>query len=206
MGGIQAAPQGGFLSGLQSSSSSGAASSSSTLDSKDVVETNGGKWVWSEVSQKYEWEAEAGTKQNYESSYQPKEECTTVYENVERKVMDVECHTEYKKECHTEYEQECHTEYTTECHKVPTTRKVKQTEQKCTKDYYGKETCKDHDIIVTVRDTEEKCEKKPHEKCEEVPHQVCENKPIQVCDNVVTTKTEKVPVQSCKTVQKKVCN
>merc|ERR1712037_825559 len=139
-------------------------------------------------------------------SYQPKEECTTVYENVERKVTDVECHTEYKKECHTEYEQEYHTEYTTECHKVPTTRKVKQTEVKCTKDYYGKETCKDHDIIVTVRDTEEKCEKKPHEKCEEVPHQVCENKPIQVCDNVVTTKTEKVPVQSCKTVQKKVCN
>merc|ERR1712210_158305 len=131
-------------------------------------------------------------------SYQPKEECTTVYENVEKKVTD--------KECHTEYEQECHTEYTTECRKVPTTRKVKQTEVKCTKDYYGKETCKDHDIIVTVRDTEEKCEKKPHEKCEEVPHQVCENKPIQVCDNVVTTKTEKVPVQSCKTVQKKVCN
>merc|ERR1712037_599327 len=141
---------------------------------------------------------------NYESSYQPKcsyqpkEECTTVYENVERTVTDVKCHTEYKKECHTEY--------TTECHKVPTTRKVKQTEVKCTKDHYGKETCKDHDIIVTVRDTEEKCEKKPHEKCEEVPHQVCENKPIQVCDNVVTTKTEKVPVQSCKTVQKKVCN
>merc|ERR1712007_298787 len=132
---------------------------------------------------------------NYESSYQPKcsyqpkEECTTVFENVERKVTDVKCHTEY----------------TTECHKVPTTRKVKQTEVKCTKDYYGKETCKDHDIIVTVRDTEEKCEKKPHEKCEEVPHPVCENKPIQVCDNVVTKKTEKVPVQSCKTVQKKVC-
>merc|ERR1712007_302943 len=114
---------------------------------------------------------------NYESSYQPKcsyqpkEECTTVYENVERKVTDVECHTEY----------------TTECHKVPTTRQVKQTELKCTKDYYGKETCKDHDIIVTVHDTEEKCEKRPHEKCE--------NKPIQVCDNVVTKKTEKVPVQ-----------
>ena len=47
----------------QSSSSSGAASSSSTLDSNDVVETNGGKWVWSEVSQKWEWEAEAGAKQ-----------------------------------------------------------------------------------------------------------------------------------------------
>merc|ERR1712037_766563 len=207
--GIQAAPQGGFLRKLQSSSSSGAASSSSTLDSK--VETNGGKWVWSEVSQKYEWEAEAGTKQNYESSYQPKcsyqpkEECTTVYENVERKVMDVECHTEYKKECHTEYKQECHTEYTTECHKVPTTRKVKQTEVKCTKDYYGKETRKDHDIIVTVRDTEEKCEKKPHEKCEEVPHPVCEKKPREVCVDVVTMKTEKVPRQHCKTVQKKVC-
>jgi len=180
------------------------------LDSKDVVETNGGKWVWSEVSQNYEWEA--GAKQNYESSYQPKcsyqpkEECTTVYENVERKVTDVKCHTEYKKECHTEYKEECHTEYTTECHKVPTTRQVKQTEVKCTKDYYGKEACTDHDIIVTVRDTEEKCEKKPHKKCERVPHQVCENKPIQVCDNVVTTKTEKVPVQRCKTVQKKVCH
>merc|ERR1712184_232075 len=77
--------------------------------------------------------------QNYERSYQPKcsylpeEQCTTVFENVQRKVTDVECHPEYKEECHTEY--------TTECHKVPTTRKVKQTEQKCTKDYYGKETC-----------------------------------------------------------------
>merc|ERR1712007_78704 len=126
---------------------------------------------------------------NYESSYQPKcsyqpkEECTTVYENVERKVTDVECHTEYKMECH----------------KVPTTRKVKQTEVKCTKDYYGKETCKDHDIIVTVRDTEEKCEKKPHEKCEEVEHPVCEKKPREVCDNVVTVKTEKVPRKHCKT-------
>merc|ERR1711971_469642 len=67
---------------------------------------------------------------NYECSYQPKEEGTTVYENVERKVTDVECHTEYEKECHTEY--------TTECHKVPTTRKGKQPEVKCTKDYYGK--------------------------------------------------------------------
>ena len=28
-----------------------------------MVETNGGKWVWSEVSQKWEWEAEAGAKQ-----------------------------------------------------------------------------------------------------------------------------------------------
>merc|ERR1712203_193864 len=74
-------------------------------------------------------------------SYLPEEKCTTVFENVERKVTD----------------EECHTEYTTECHKVPTTGKVKQTEQKCTKDYYGKETCKDHDIIVDVRDTEEKC-------------------------------------------------
>merc|ERR1712192_373101 len=122
-------------------------------------------------------------------SYQPKEECTTVYENVERIVTDVECHTEYKKECHTEYKQECHTEYTTECHKVPTTRQAKQTEVKCTKDYYGKETCKDHDIIVTVRDTEEKCEKKPRE----------------VCVDVVTVKTEKVPRKHCKTVQNKVC-
>merc|ERR1712088_1013527 len=143
-------------------------------------------------------------KLNYESSYQPKcsyqpkEECTTVYEDVERKVTEVKCHTEYKKECHTEYKPECH--------KVPTTRKVKQTEVKCTKDYYGKETCKDHDIIVTVRDTEEKCEKKPHEKCEEVPLQVCEDEPHEVCDNVVTKKTEKVPRKHCKTVQKKVCH
>ena len=38
-------------------------SSSSTLDSNDVVETNGGKWVWSEASQKWEWEAEAGAHQ-----------------------------------------------------------------------------------------------------------------------------------------------
>ena len=50
-------------SSKQSSSSSGAASSSSTLDSNDVVETNGGKWVWSEASQKWEWEAEAGAHQ-----------------------------------------------------------------------------------------------------------------------------------------------
>merc|ERR1712088_70442 len=134
--------------------------------------------------------------QNYESSdqpkcsYQPLEECTTVYENVERNVTDVECHTEY----------------TTECHKVPTTRQVKQTELKCTKDYAGKETCKDHDIIVTVRDTEEKCERKAHEKCERVPHEVCENKPHEVCKNVVTKKTEKVPHKRCETVQKKVCS
>merc|ERR1719339_390253 len=56
----------GYSSGSSqqsSSSSSGAASSSSTLDSNDVVETKGGKWVWSEVSQKWEWEAEAGAKQ-----------------------------------------------------------------------------------------------------------------------------------------------
>merc|ERR1712037_1050909 len=58
-------------------------------------------------------------------SYQPQEECTTVFENVERKVSNVECHTEY--------EQKCGTEYTTECHKVPTTRLVKKTELKCTR-------------------------------------------------------------------------
>jgi len=33
------------------------------LDSNDVVETKGGKWVWSEASQKWEWEAEAGAHQ-----------------------------------------------------------------------------------------------------------------------------------------------
>merc|ERR1712184_135976 len=124
--------------------------------------------------------------QNYERSYQPKcsylpeEKCTTVFERVERKVTDVECHPEYKEECHTEY--------TTECHKVPTTRKVKQTERKCTKDHY---------IIVDVRDTEEKCER--------VPHEVCEKKRHEVCDNVVTKKTEKVPRKRCKTVQREVC-
>jgi hypothetical protein len=42
-----------------SSSQSGSAGSSS-LDSNDVVQTTGGKWVWSESSQKWEWEAEAG--------------------------------------------------------------------------------------------------------------------------------------------------
>merc|ERR1712203_29917 len=98
-------------------------------------------------------------------SYQPKEECTTLYENVERKVTNVECHTEYQKECH----------------KVPTTRQEKKTELKCTTDHYGKKTCKHHDKYVTVRDYEEKCEKKPHEKCEDKPH--------EVCDNVVTKKT-----------------
>merc|ERR1739842_133367 len=85
------------------------------------------------------------------TQYQPKEECTTIFENVERKVTDVECHIEYKTECHTEYKKERHIEYKTECHKVPTTRQEKQTEVKCTKDYYGKKTCEDHDIIVTVR-------------------------------------------------------
>ena len=173
----------------------------------------------------------APTKYSPKCSYQPKEECTTIFvstfslsfktnnltlakslnlslsqENVERKVTDVECHIEYKTECHTEYKKECHIDYKTECHKVPTTRQVKQTEVKCTKDYYGKKTCEDHDIIVTVRDTEEKCEEKPHEKCDEVPHQVCEDEPHEVCDNVVTKKTEKVPRKHCKTVQKKVCH
>merc|ERR1712021_154823 len=118
-------------------------------------------------------------------SYQPKEECTTHYENVERKVTNVECHTEYKQECHTEYEQKCHTEYTTECHKVPTTRQVKKPEQKCSTDHYGKKTCTSSYKYVTVTDYEEKCEK--------VAKQVCENKPHEVCDNVVSYKTEKVP-------------
>merc|ERR1712037_715372 len=92
------------------------------------------------------------------SPYQPKcwyeyqpQECTTVYENVERKVSNVECHTEYGKKCHTEYKQKCGTEYTTECHKVPTSRLVKKTELKCTRDRYGKKTCKNQDQYVTLR-------------------------------------------------------
>merc|ERR1712037_149259 len=62
------------------------------------------------------------------SPYQPKcwyeyqpQECTTVYENVERKVSNVECHN------------------------VPTSRLVKKTELKCTRDRYGKKTCKNQD-------------------------------------------------------------
>merc|ERR1711971_1377844 len=84
---------------------------------------------------------------NYECSYQPKEECTTVYENVERKVTDVECHTEY--------EEECHTEYTTECHKVPTT------------------VCenKPHDVCVDV--VTKKTEKVPRKSCKTVQKKVC---------------------------------
>merc|ERR1712037_1044889 len=97
--------------------------------------------------------------------YQPQEECRTVYENVERKVSNVECHTEY----------------TTECHKVPTARLVKKTELKCTRDRYGKKTCKNQDKYVTVHDSEKKCERKAHEKCNRVPHEVCENKPHEVC-------------------------
>merc|ERR1712037_9449 len=91
------------------------------------------------------------------SPYQPKcwyeaqpQECTTVYENVERKVSN------------------------TECHKVPTSRLVKKTELKCTRDRYGKKTCKNQDKYVTVRDTEKKCERKAQEKCNRVPHEVCE--------------------------------
>merc|ERR1711934_308141 len=141
-------------------------------------------------------------------SYQPQKECTTVYENVERKVSNVECHTEYGKKCHTEYKQKCGTEYTTECHKVPTTRLVKKTELKCTRDRYGKKTCKNQDKYVTVRDTEKKCERKAQAKCNGllVPHEVCENKPHEVCHNVLTKKTDKYPSHlNCKTVQKKVC-
>merc|ERR1712172_261156 len=88
-------------------------------------------------------------------SYQPKEECTTVYENVERKVGDWECHTEYEEECHTEYKEECHTEYTTECHKVPTT------------------VCenKPHDDCVWV--VTNKTEKVPRKSCKTVQKKVC---------------------------------
>merc|ERR1711971_1357623 len=152
--GIQAAPQGGFLSGMQSSSSSGAASSSSMLDSKDVVETNGGKWVWSEVRQKYEWEAEAGAKQNYESSYQPKcsyqpkEECTTVYENVEREVTNEECQT--VEECRVEYKLECHTE---KCKEV------------------GHSVCEKKPVCVNV--VTKKTERVPRQRCNTVQKKVC---------------------------------
>lgn len=46
-------------SGSSGSSYEDSSSSSSTeLDSNDVVETKGGKWVWSEPSQKWEWVAE----------------------------------------------------------------------------------------------------------------------------------------------------
>merc|ERR1712037_404941 len=138
--------------------------------------------------------------------YQPQEECRTVYDNVERKVSNVECHTEYGKKCHTEFKQKCGTEYTTECHKVPTKRLVKKTELKCTRDRYGKKTCKNQDKYVTVHDSERKCETKAHEKCNRVPQEVCENKPHEVCHNVLTKKTEKVPRKHCKTVQNKVCN
>ena len=51
-----------------SASSSGAASSSVELDANDVVETAGGKWVWSEVSQKWEWEAAGGVQEEKEET------------------------------------------------------------------------------------------------------------------------------------------
>merc|ERR1711971_1356269 len=88
-------------------------------------------------------------------SNQPKEECTTVYENVERKVTDVECHTEYEEECHTEYKEECHPEYTTECDKVPTTA--------CEN--------KPHDVCVDV--VTKKTEKVPRKSCKTVQKKVC---------------------------------
>jgi len=42
-------------SGSSYEQSSSSSSSSSELDSNDVVETKGGKWVWSEAGQKWEW-------------------------------------------------------------------------------------------------------------------------------------------------------
>merc|ERR1712210_437618 len=80
-------------------------------------------------------------------SYQPKEECTTVYENVERKVADWECHTEYKEECHTEYKAECHKVPTTVCENKP------------------------HDVCVNVVTT--KTEKVPRKHCKTVQKKVC---------------------------------
>merc|ERR1712037_315147 len=150
--------------------------------------------------------------QDYDSSYQskcsyqPKEECTTIYENVERNVTYEVCHTEYSEECHREYIMgECHTEYEQECHEVPTVKQVKLTELKCTTDQYGEETCKNIERYEPVPGTEEKCEKKAHEVCDK-PETICEVKPHDVCYNVVTKKTEKVPRKHCKTVQKNVCD
>jgi len=142
----------------------------------------------------------------YKCSYQPEEECTTIYENVERNVTDVVCHTEYSQECHREYVMgECHTEYEDECHEFPTIKQVKLTEQKCTTDQYGEETCKNIERYEEVPGTEEKCERKAHEVCDK-PQTICEVKPHNVCYNVVTKKTEKVPRKHCKTVQKNVCD
>jgi len=53
----------------QGSSGTASSSSSGDLDANDVVETTGGKWVWSEASQKWEWEAESsGSSQTSSSS------------------------------------------------------------------------------------------------------------------------------------------
>ena len=46
------------------SSSSSEESSLSALDSSDVVETNGGQWVWSETIQKWEWVEKAEVNQS----------------------------------------------------------------------------------------------------------------------------------------------
>ena len=51
-------------SGSSSSSGSSEESSLSALDSSDVVETNGGQWVWSETSQKWEWVEKAEVNQS----------------------------------------------------------------------------------------------------------------------------------------------
>ena len=127
-------------------------------------------------------------------------------ENVERNVTDVVCHTEYSQECHREYVMgECHTEYEDECHEFPTIKQVKLTEQKCTTDQYGEETCKNIERYEEVPGTEEKCERKAHEVCDK-PQTICEVKPHDVCYNVVRKKTEKVPRKHCKTVQQNVCD
>merc|ERR1712037_939532 len=86
------------------------------------------------------------------SPYQPKcwyeaqpQECTTVYENVERKVSNVECHTEYgKKTCKNQ------DKYVT----------VRDTEKKCER----KAQAKCNGLLVP----HEVCENKPHEVCRNV--------------------------------------
>merc|ERR1739842_27214 len=91
---------------------------------------------------------------NYESSYQPKcsyqpkEECTTVYENVEREVTNEECQT--VEECRVEYKLECHTE---KCKEV------------------GHPVCEKKPVCVNV--VTKKTERVPRQRCNTVQKKVC---------------------------------
>merc|ERR1712007_389768 len=81
-------------------------------------------------------------------SYQPKEECTTVYENVEREVTNEECQT--VEECRVEYKLECHT---VKCEEV------------------GHPVCEKKPVCVNV--VTKKTERVSRQRCNTVQKKVC---------------------------------